>query len=213
MKRLALAVFTLIVAVGLAGCTIQIQRKEIPSSSSPSSSYHDSNTASDWDDDDYDSDDPIDNMTTYSDGQYKVGVDLPAGEYVAIASDSFGYFCVSSDPNKDDILFNDIFETNSILTVNDGEYLELDDCVAVGAEEFYSVYTIKTDKTGVMLKVGYDIEPGEYQLEAIVGETGYYCVFSNSRQEDIITNDLFDGTTYVTVSEGQYLVLDDCYLK
>ena len=73
--------------------------------------------------------------TQYSAGVYKVGTDLPAGEYVVFASGSAGYFCVSSDSNQNDILFNDNFSTNSIITVNDGEYVNLSRCYAIPISE------------------------------------------------------------------------------
>lgn len=143
--------------------------------------------------------------TEYQSGMYKVGVDMPAGEYIVFANDGTGYFCVSSDSNQDDILFNDNFDYNSIITINDGEYLDLSRCYAVPFEEDPEV---KTTGEG-MFKVGTHIPAGEYKLDAGT-ETGYYCIYSNSRHDDIISNDNFDGQNYVTVSDGQYLVLNRC---
>ena len=40
--------------------------------------------------------------------------------------------------------------------------------------------------------------------------SGYYCIYSSSRQDNIISNDNFDGQRYVTVSDGQYLLLSRC---
>ena len=144
-------------------------------------------------------------ITKYQSGMYKVGVDMPAGEYIVFVNDGTGYFCVSSDSNQDDILFNDNFDYNSIITINDGEYLDLSRCYAVPFEEDPEV---KTTGEG-MFKVGTHIPAGEYKLDAGT-ETGYYCIYSNSRHDDIISNDNFDGQNYVTVSDGQYLVLNRC---
>ena len=57
--------------------------------------------------------------SSYPVGQYKVGTDMPVGEYILFASGGKGYFCVSSDSNAKDILFNDNFEYNSIITVRE----------------------------------------------------------------------------------------------
>lgn len=146
-------------------------------------------------------------------GQYKVGTDMDAGEYILVATtDVAGYFCVSSDANGDDILFNDNFSTNSIITVKDGEYVELSRCIAMPLEEFHKNYAVPKEASGVMFKVGVDIEAGEYKVMAEEGETGYYCVYGDSRHDDIIANDNFEGSAYVTVKDGQYLVLNRCLL-
>lgn len=141
----------------------------------------------------------------YSAGVYKVGNDIPAGEYVVFANGGKGYFCVSSDSNQDDILFNENFEYNSIITIKDGEYLHLTRSYAIPIEENPDV---NVNASG-MFKVGDHIPAGEYKLEA-TGEHGYYCIYPDSRQDDIVANDNFEGQNYVTVSEGQYLLLNRC---
>lgn len=152
-------------------------------------------------------------MRTYDEGQYKVGRDMVADEYVLLATTDYsGYFCISSDALGNDIISNGLFDVNSILTVEYGEYVELSRCIAVRASDFYSQYTIKTSNYGVMLKVGYDVMPGEYKLKAQTGEQGYYCIYDDSRQIDIVDNDLFTNSTYVTLKFGQYIVLSRCML-
>lgn len=61
-----------------------------------------------------------------------------------------------------------------------------------------------------MFRVGQDIAPGEHKLQSVGSYSGYYAVFNDSRQTDIVTNDNFDGTTYITVRSGQYLDLNRC---
>lgn len=159
-------------------------------------------------------DNPFEGMTTYEAGQYKVGLDMKAGEYVVMATGSIaGYFSVSRDANEDDILFNDNFNTNSIIEVKNGEYVKLNRCMAIDADDFYSQYTIKTSKTGVMFRVGYDIQPGEYKLIAESGKTGYYCIYNDARHDDIVSNDNFKNSSYVSVKRGQYLILNRCTIK
>lgn len=157
---------------------------------------------------------PFEGMRTYDEGQYKVGRDFIAGEYVLLStSDYSGYFCVSSDANGRDTIVNGLFDVNSIITVYDGEYLELSRCIAVRSSDFYSSYTIKTENDGTMLKVGYDIMPGEYKLIAASGTSGYYCIYNDSRQTKIIDNDLFKNSAWVTVKSGQYLELSRCHIQ
>ena len=60
-------------------------------------------------------------------------------------------------------------------------------------------------------KVGTDIEPGEYKLTATRSSGGYWEVNNSSTADaDIVGNDNFSNSTYVTVSEGQYLKLSGC---
>lgn len=67
-------------------------------------------------------DDPFEGMRTYYEGQYKVGRDFIAGEYVLLnISDYSGYFAISSDANGRDTIANGLFDVNSIITVYDGE--------------------------------------------------------------------------------------------
>ena len=67
----------------------------------------------------------------YNDGTYKVGSDLPAGEYKFTQTSSFGgYVERSSDSSMelDSIISNDVTtdEGSSIyVTVHDGEYLKI----------------------------------------------------------------------------------------
>lgn len=161
-------------------------------------------------------DDPFQGMRTYDEGRYRVGIDFLAGEYVLLNTSKLsGYFAVSSDANGRSIIANGVFDVNSIITVYDGEYLELTRCMAVSADDFYASYTIKTDRDGTMLKVGYgyDIMPGEYKLIAPAGVTGYYSIYNDSRQTKIVSNGLFKNSAWVTVGYGQYLMLTRCHIQ
>lgn len=145
----------------------------------------------------------------YMPGMYKVGSDLPAGEYCFVASGGSGYACVSSDSNQDDILENEMFDHTWFVTVSDGQYLEASRCAFVVADDV--VLNIEPDgsfKDGTY-RVGIDIPAGEYKLTSTDG--GYYCIYKDSVPPfDIVSNDLFDGSSYVTVKDGQYLSTSDC---
>lgn len=146
-------------------------------------------------------------------GMYKVGKDLPAGEYVIVASGS-GYFQVSSDSTGklESIISNDMFENRSIITVKDGEYFEFKTSKAYPIDKAPKV----EPKNGVlqsgMYKVGPDLAAGEYKVSA-TGD-GYIEVADNSRHTltGISSNDIFTGDKYVTVQSGQYIKLQSAEL-
>jgi len=145
----------------------------------------------------------------YREGQYKVGVDIPSGEYVIFSGyTNSGYFSLTSDSNGNDIIANENFDYNSIITIYDGEYIELSRSKAVPISEVTSLPKDKSD----MFKIGVHLPAGEYKL--IADEVGgYYCVYNDNRQQDIESNDNFSGQSYVTVKDGQYLVLSRCRIE
>ncbi|NLW90966.1 MAG: hypothetical protein GXY34_05135 [Syntrophomonadaceae bacterium] len=153
---------------------------------------------------------PVDKPdNSFKSGMYKVGSDIPAGEYV-LATNAGGYFAVTSDSSGsfESILANDNFSNRSIVTVSDGQYLELKGCKAYPFAEAPAI-----DKSGGVLesgmyKVGIDIPAGEYKVES---DGGYIEVSSSSNHnlDSITTNDNFEGTKYITVSDGQYLKVNN----
>lgn len=145
-------------------------------------------------------------------GNYKVGKDLPAGEYY-VKCDSYNlYLAVSSDSSGDldSVIYNLNTHGGVYITVEDGEYLEiqggklykLDDSPDRGAED--GKY-----KEG-MYKVGDDIPAGEYTVKS-TEKQGYIEVSSNSRHkvEDIVANDNFKTDKKVKLSNGQYITLSN----
>ncbi|HOV40818.1 MAG TPA: hypothetical protein PLM59_03435 [Oscillospiraceae bacterium] len=156
------------------------------------------------------------NVTTYDEGMYKIGSDMPAGEYVLITN-SFGYFAITSDSTGDfsSILANDNFLNRSIITVKDGQYLTLERCTAYAFDDAPEVDLSSGEIADGMYKVGTDIPAGEYKISDDSSGMGYVEV-SNSSSHDlsnIVSNDNFNGERYITVSEGQYLKLSRAKLK
>lgn len=144
-------------------------------------------------------------------GTYKIGVDLPAGEYVFFAK-GMGYIEVASDStgSLDSIISNDNVSGHTYITVNDGEYLKLRSGEAYAVADAPSV--VPTDgiyKDGTYI-VGKDIPAGEYKVtvNSNIG-MGYIEVSSDSRGDlnSIITNDNLMEDSYITVQDGQYLKL------
>ena len=146
----------------------------------------------------------------YLEGSYKVGSDIPAGEYLFVITDtSGGYVCVSADSNKDDIIENEIVELCWFATVEDGQYLEVRDCAFIKADSATLNINADGSFSSGMYRVGIDIPAGEYKLTT--DDTGYWCIYKDSVVPfDIVNNDMFDASSYVTVKDGQYLKISDC---
>lgn len=71
----------------------------------------------------------VDKIETNETGMFRVGIDIPAGEYQVIPTKegSSGYYCIynSSEPNAP-IVANDLFEGQAYATVSEGQYLVLE---------------------------------------------------------------------------------------
>ena len=145
-------------------------------------------------------------------GQYKVGSDIPAGEYYVKCDGYNLYVEVSSDSSGtlESIVYNLNTDGGAYITVNDGEYLKID-----GGKLYELNKAPDTDAQGGyykngMYKVGEDIPAGEYQVESTSG-LAYIEVSTDSRHqiESIVTNDNFEGSKYITLENGQYLTLSN----
>lgn len=154
----------------------------------------------------------VSETTKYESGQYKTGIDIPEGEYILFAKSGSGYFCVSSDANGDDIICNDNFKNTSIITIREGQFIELSRCYAIPFEESPNYCLGKKVIGDGMYKIGYHIPAGEYKLLA-TGSFGYYCLYNDSTHDRIVSNDNFDTSRYINVSNGQYLVLSRCEMS
>ena len=150
-------------------------------------------------------------VKTYSSGKYKVGIDIPAGEYFLQTASSWGgYMSINSDSNGDNILENENFDTHHYITIQDGQYLELSSATAIPVNDMNKTFDASSLGEG-MYRVGIDIPAGEYRLNADGSYDGYVCVYDNSSAyRNIQSNNLFESNDYVTVSNGQYLLLTDC---
>ena len=153
--------------------------------------------------------------SSYDSGNYKVGVDIPAGKYVLIPnqSDASAYFSYSTDPNGNDIIENDNFEGNSIIEIKNNEYLDLSRCTAYPIDNYPPINSSNGYYADGFYIVGVHIPAGEYKLETTSDYNGYYCLYNDLRREDIDSNDNFENSRYISIMEGQYLKLSRCKLK
>ncbi len=146
----------------------------------------------------------------YGPGMYKVGRDLPAGEYVLEGKTIYAYYRLTSDStgDSDSYLASGYVDARGYLTLEEGQYLELDDCVAAPVDLAGPYQVENNEYPAGIYKVGYDLPAGEYEILPTDEEyDAYMAVLSGSSGtfDDIVTNDNFDKKIYVTVSDGQYL--------
>jgi hypothetical protein len=143
-------------------------------------------------------------------GMYKVGSDLPQGEYIIQAEPKAdGYYQITKDSSGSitSILTNDIIpaDTFAYLIVKDGDYLLFRDSRIVSSKN--ANLTVRDTKKifAGMYKVGIDIPEGEYKLNP--SSDGYWERTKDPRRGvlGIIANDLFTSPVYVTVKKGEYL--------
>ncbi|WP_283608608.1 hypothetical protein [Faecalispora anaeroviscerum] len=147
---------------------------------------------------------------SYASGMYKVGTDIPAGEYILVQSDPMmAYFQVSSssDGTFESVISNDNFDGRSIITVSDGQYLN------VSRAKIYSIDKAPAlDKslgylTDGMYRVGIDIPAGEYKIRPNDSIDGYYELTEDSSHlfSSMIGNGIISNEQYLTIDDGQYL--------
>lgn len=144
-------------------------------------------------------------------GQYKVGTDMPAGEYVIVGS---GYLQISSDSTGsfDSIVENDNYSNRTIIAVSDGQYVQF------SGRAYTWDDAPKVDTSGDSLpqgkyKVGVDFPAGEYKV--IPSGDGYMAVSTSASESigSIVSNDNFNTERYITVQDGQYLKLQRASLS
>lgn len=154
---------------------------------------------------------PTTSYNFYPEGMYKVGEDIPAGEYYIEQTGTFdGYFCISSDSNGEDILENENFGHHTFAELKEGEYFEFKRSKAILSGDVQLLFDANALEEGTY-RVGIDIPAGEYKLTLTGTIDGYLCIYDNcSSERNIIKNSNFSGQKYVGVSDGQYLMLKRC---
>ena len=151
----------------------------------------------------------LNNSGFYAVGQYKVGSDIPAGEYLAIGK---GYLELSKTPNADigNIVFNDNFEGQCYIDAQEGEYIKiLGDLKLYPADSAPKILPNNGKIPQGQFKVGTDIPAGEYKI--IAEDNGYFEIATGTRRDTgkIIKNQFVPtaSSLYATVENGQYLRL------
>ncbi len=156
--------------------------------------------------------------TVYPEGYYEVGVNIPAGEYVLLsASEWSSYYEIRSNADfdsYDDMIDYCYFTYNAIIRLEDGQFLNLNNCSASPIEEMPQISFL----SGEMFKVGYHIPAGTYRIS--MSEDSYYygtCYILSAPTDnyDVVLSSVtvYDGEdATITVQDGQYVQLKGCYI-
>ena len=153
---------------------------------------------------------PADTTKWYPENDYRVGTDIPAGDYCAVQTTEkfYGYYCIYKDTSKTDIIDNDNFSNQAFFRVSTGQYLKLSGCKIAPASKvtLSNISTADGFYREGEYRVGIDIPAGEYQFTNTEQKYGgYYCVYSDMTKDDIVDNENFKNTTYYKVKNGQIL--------
>ena len=160
----------------------------------------------------------------YTPGDYEVGVDLPAGTYLAVYDGPSGdqkfvmQISSSSDPNDSDaVLTSQTFHPNQVyFQVIDGQFLH------ISWANFYDTEQVSISLEPFvhdgMYQVGKDIPAGTYQLELDKGEYVYpetagYQIYSQMASPQPLPKSKGSYTDSITLQDGEYVQLDDCHFQ
>ncbi len=142
-------------------------------------------------------------------GTYKVGADIPAGEYIVVAN-GYCYIEVTKDSTGsfDSIVSNDNISTRTYITLYDGQYFKVSDGKFAPEADIAPYEATNGKYVQGTYKVGKDIPAGEYKI--VANDSYCYievCKNSNNTFDSIVTNENIElgESTYVTVANGQYL--------
>lgn len=152
-------------------------------------------------------------------GMYKIGSDLPAGEYILFNETVLpSYYQVTTDStgSLESIVSNDNFNGNRYITVSEGQYLEFREAKGYTLENAPELKPVNGRYEEGMYKVGRDIDPGEYKLIPISESVSSYVEVAKDSKGSvysIVSNDNFQSEKYISISKGQYIKLIGCYIE
>lgn len=156
--------------------------------------------------------DPASYATIFESDVYKIGVDMPAGEYKVFALDEYASYTLANDARGEDFVAYMSVDTFAYVSVEDDQFLELEDAFAVPIEEVDPI-EIEDDKIGPgVYRVGIDIEPGEYKVNAI-DEYASYTIAGDPNMDDYIDYSSIEKSNYIEVLDGEYLQLEDAEMS
>lgn len=167
-----------------------------------------------------------------STGRYKVGKDIPAGQYVIIhdtqvkSSDNFTYWALYKSKNGS-MLRNDGFSYTSIVTLKKGQYLDFNGGYAVPISKVNkNIFSVKNlnkyaVKEGATVKVGVGFAAGTYKFTLASGKSSGW-VYVASKDRGLNPNYNYSGRYYISKSKksvtvklkkGQYVEMEGCTVK
>lgn len=147
----------------------------------------------------------------YTAGEYKVGVTIPAGEYVLYSTNKDGsYYQVSKGQ---DIVFNGYAQGALLIEIQNGEYFEFDDATVQPAE---NIDLVGLNLPSCALKVGTHIPPGEYLLTSLSKEANPVTVYTSCRlimDKNLKTFEYVEGQKFITLQRGDVIIYENCKIE
>lgn len=164
----------------------------------------------------------VDNNGIIQAGEYKVGVDLPAGEYYLVADGetaSGGLFIVSSSAdseNVEDIICTENFVSSVYVTVKNGQNFNFINSHAIASNKAKQENSAFLGEG--MYKSGPDISPGKYDIYPMNGKNTYFGIYKIYQDSLYIGNSMvdigyFDEASCFEIKEGQYIMIIDAYIE
>lgn len=164
-------------------------------------------------------------------GYYKVGKDMPAGQYVVIhdpmvkSTNNFTYWAISKSKNGG-FIRNDGFSYTSIVTLKKGQYFDFNGGYAVPIKKVNkSIFSLKNlnkygPSEGTTVKVGCGFAAGTYKFTLAKGKTSG-CVYIATTDRGLNTKYKYDRyylskskkTVTIKLKKGQYVEIEGCTVK
>lgn len=155
-------------------------------------------------------------------GIYKVGTDIPAGEYLLMSRTtvaSYSYYEVMKKQflgysAPDNIITNDVFLGSRYITVKDGRYFLLVNAQIIDVDKGPVLQPVNGKYLAGMYKVGRDIPRGKYKVIPGNANDAILEIMSGSSglTKAIITSGHVTNEREITVTDGQYVKLIECTL-
>jgi fibronectin type 3 domain-containing protein len=151
--------------------------------------------------------------SVYSAGVYKIGTDIPAGEYLFVATNmDYAEFYTTTDAAGTNFTSDGLPYPTCYGTIKSGQYLTI---ISSKAYPLASAPLQKINTDGSFLpgqyKVGRDIPAGTYVINyQATNDFGYFDIESNSLNDysGYVGSDWYSGRIYVTLTAGQYFTFD-----
>ena len=151
--------------------------------------------------------------------------EIPVGEYAYIMRGSMGYYSEEDADGK--IIDEKSFDSFGYVYVNGlgniktkGMLVSVETFEVLGVSGAREMYEIVNDifryRQSGMYKVGFDLPAGDYSLENLFDRDAYYGILSapvGSIGVRIIEDDSFRGSKTISISDGQYLILDSAMIN
>lgn len=155
--------------------------------------------------------DPSSYETVFEADVYKIGSDMPAGEYKLFALEKYASYDLTGDARGEEYIAYNSIETFAYVEVEEGQFLEISDAFAVPVEEVEPAEAEDGKFGPGVYRIGIDIEPGEYKVTSI-GDYASYDISTDANLRDYVDYGSIEKSNYVEVRDGEYLELVEAEL-